>query len=234
MLTIEGLCAGYGENQVLHRVSLRVEEGRVISLVGGNGAGKTTLVNAVSGLVKPSAGRVVFDGEDLLPLKPYEVVGRGVVQVPEGRRLFAHMDVRENLLLGSSTPRSRAQRDVSLKEVHHLFPVLRERAGQLAGTLSGGEQQMVAIGRALMTRPRLLIFDEPSLGLAPRVVSEVFGVIEGLRNLGLAILLIEQNVRHSLGISQYGYVLESGRIVLEGEAAQLLKDEHIRRAYLGM
>ncbi|MFQ5693088.1 MAG: ABC transporter ATP-binding protein [Nitrospinota bacterium] len=234
MLRIEGVRAGYGENRVLHGISLHVGEGQVVSLIGGNGAGKTTLVNAVSGLVRPTAGSVTFEGEDLLPLKPHEIVERGVAQIPEGRKLFAHMSVRENLLLGSSTNRSRAHREETLREVHRLFPVLEERAGQLAGTLSGGEQQMVAIGRALMTKPRLLIFDEPSLGLAPKVVTEVFGVIQKLRERGLAILLIEQNVRHSLAVSQYGYVLENGRIVLEDEAGALLRDEHVRKAYLGI
>lgn len=234
MLSVSNLFAGYGEVEVLFDVSLSVEQGKIVSIVGANGAGKSTLINCISRLVKPSSGRISIYGIDLLGIQPYEAVQKGVVQVPEGRKLFAQMSVYENLLLGASHPSARAERDKSMRKVFELFPVLGERKDQIAGTLSGGEQQMLAIGRALMSKPRLLMLDEPSLGLAPRLVAEMFRVIRELNRDGLTVLLVEQNVKHCLSISDYAYVLENGEIVLEGSGGDLLANEHTRKAYLGM
>jgi len=234
MLSIETVSAQYGRARVLHEVSFGVAEGQIVSVVGANGAGKTTLVKVISGQLRPTRGRVVFEGADITACPAHEIVLRGIVQVPEGRRLFADMTVLENLLLGSTHPHARARRAEGLDHVHALFPILRERGGQLAGTLSGGEQQMLAIARGLMAQPRLLILDEPSLGLAPRVVTEIIEVIRTLNRHGLTVLLIEQNVRHSLTICHRGVVLENGRIVLVDSGKALLDNEHTRRAYLGL
>jgi branched-chain amino acid transport system ATP-binding protein len=234
MLDLQAVSAQYGRARVLHEVSFGVTEGQIVSVVGANGAGKTTLVKVVSGQLRPTGGRVVFDGEDITGLPPHEIVLRGVVQVPEGRRLFGDMTVLENLLLGSTHPRARAGRAEGLDRVHALFPILRERGAQLAGTLSGGEQQMLAIARGLMARPRLLILDEPSLGLAPRIVTGIIEVVRTLNREGLTVLLIEQNVKHSLSICHQGVVLENGHIALADTGAALLANEHTRRAYLGL
>ena len=234
MLSVEGISAQYGHARVLYEVTFGVAEGQIVSVVGANGAGKTTLVKVLSGQMRPTRGRVVFDGADITACPAHEIVLRGIVQVPEGRRLFADMTVFENLLLGSTHPRARALRGEGLDHVHALFPILHERGGQLAGTLSGGEQQMLAIARALMAQPRLLILDEPSLGLAPRVVTEIIEVIRTLNRRGLTVLLIEQNVRHSLAVCHQGVVLENGRVALVDSGEALLDNAHLRRAYLGL
>jgi branched-chain amino acid transport system ATP-binding protein len=219
---------------VLHDVSFEVEEGQIVSVIGANGAGKSTLVKVISGMVRPTIGQIIFDGEDITALPVHEIVTRGIVHVPEGRRLFNDMTVLENLQLGSTHDGARASRAQGLEKVYSLFPILAERRSQLAGTLSGGQQQMVAIGRGLMSSPKLLMLDEPSLGLAPKVVTEILTAISGLNQAGLTVLLIEQNVKHSLAISDRGVVLENGRIALADSGAALLNNEHTRRAYLGL
>ena len=234
MLNVRSVSAQYGRARVLDGVSFDVEAAEIVSVVGANGAGKSTLVKVISGMVRASAGQILFEGEDLTSLPPHEIVLRGIVHVPEGRRLFGDMTVLENLLLGSTHRAARATRAKGLDNVYGLFPILRERQSQLARTLSGGEQQMVAIARGLMTRPKLLMLDEPSLGLAPRIVTEILKVIGDLNRDGLTVLLIEQNVKHSLAIADRGIVLENGRIVLADTGEALLSNEHTRRAYLGL
>jgi branched-chain amino acid transport system ATP-binding protein len=234
MLSVEELSVQYAAFKALHGVSLTVQEGLIVSIVGANGAGKSTLINTVSGMVRPKAGRVVFDGVDLTTQQPHDIVRHGVVQVPEGRKLFPDMTVLENLQVGGSHKAARAARPKNVEEVYDLFPVLKERKGQLARTLSGGEQQMLAIGRALMSEPRVLMMDEPSLGLAPIIVQSIFEVVKELKARGLTIMLVEQNIRHSLQISDYAYVLETGRVALQGTGAEVLANEHTKAAYLGM
>ena len=234
MLSVRAIGAQYGRARVLHDVSFDVDEGQVVSVIGANGAGKSTLVKVISGMVRPTSGQIMFRGEDITTLPVHEIVSRGVVHVPEGRRLFGDMTVLENLLLGSTHAGARASRPQGLENVYTLFPILAERRSQLAGTLSGGQQQMVAIARGLMSCPQLLMLDEPSLGLAPKVVTEILGVISRLNEAGLTVLLIEQNVKHSLAISDRGVVLENGRIALADSGAALLNNEHTRRAYLGL
>jgi branched-chain amino acid transport system ATP-binding protein len=233
LLRLDGVCAGYRGLQVLHDVSLGVEQGEVVALIGANGAGKTTTLRVVSGAVRPTSGTVSFEGRDLARLPQHAVVRAGVVQVPEGRELFPGLTVRENLTMGGYTL-DREERARRLKEVHGLYPVLEERADQAADTLSGGQQQMLAIGRALMARPRLLLMDEPSLGLAPKLVGEMFEVIERIRRAGITVLLVEQNVVQALRAADRACVLESGRIVASGPSARLLDDERVRSAYLGL
>jgi branched-chain amino acid transport system ATP-binding protein len=234
LLSVHAIGAQYGRARVLHEVSFDVEEGQVVSVIGANGAGKSTLVKVISGMVRPTTGQIIFRGEDITALPVHEIVTRGVVHVPEGRRLFGDMTVLENLLLGSTHAGARASRSQGLENVYTLFPILAERRSQLAGTLSGGQQQMIAIARGLMSCPQLLMLDEPSLGLAPKVVTEILGVISRLNEEGLTVLLIEQNVKHSLAISDRGVVLENGRIALADTGAALLNNEHTRRAYLGL
>lgn len=234
MLEVIGLTAGYGRATALDGVSLRVESGEIVALLGPNGAGKTTLVNSIAGILGPSGGSVVFDGSDLTTLDPHRIISRGVAVVPEGRRIFPRMTVAENLVIGSYAPDARADRDASLARVHEIFPKLAERQDQEAGTLSGGEQQMLAIGRALMSKPRLLLLDEPSLGLAPIVVHGIFDVLREINNGGVSILLVEQNAVEALDLASRGYVLEEGRIVEEDTSEALLGDERLRKAYLGM
>jgi branched-chain amino acid transport system ATP-binding protein len=233
VLRIEGLSAGYGDVRVLHDLSLEVQEGEVVALVGANGAGKTTTMRTISGLLRPAAGRIDFLDRRIDRLSPARIVELGVVQVPEGRKVFPSMTVRENLELGSYR-RARSSRAESLERVFGMFPILHERQAQAAGTLSGGEQQMLAIGRALMARPRLIMLDEPSLGLAPRIVFEIFETIRAIRAEGLTVLLVEQNVQQSLRLADRGYVLENGRVALSGTGPELLASEHTRRAYLGI
>jgi branched-chain amino acid transport system ATP-binding protein len=234
LLELRDVRAGYGDLEVVRDVSLEIAAGEIVSVVGANGAGKTTLLRTVAGLVPAAAGAITFDGARLDRLPTHAIVERGVVRVPEGRRVFPDMTVRENLELGSYLPRARARRRDTLARVLAMFPRLEERAGQLAGTLSGGEQQMLAIGRGLMSLPRLLMLDEPSLGLAPLMVREIFATIRRINADGVTVLLVEQDVIHSLGMSHRGYVLESGSIVLRGGGAELLGNEHIRTAYLGI
>jgi branched-chain amino acid transport system ATP-binding protein len=234
LLNVRSVSAQYGRARVLDGVSFNVEAAEIVSVVGANGAGKSTLVKVISGMVRASAGQILFEGEDITSLPPHEIVLRGIVQVPEGRRLFGDMTVLENLLVGSTHRAARATRAEGLDHVYGLFPILLERQSQLARTLSGGEQQMVAIARGLMTRPKLLMLDEPSLGLAPKIVTEILTVIGDLNRDGLTVLLIEQNVKHSLAIADRGVVLENGRIVLADTGEALLRNEHTRRAYLGL
>ena len=233
MLEVERLEVAYGDAVALRDVSLRVGPGEAVAVVGPNGAGKTTLVNALAGLLPARAGRWRLDGADLTRMAPHRVCRHGVAIVPEGRRLFTGMTVEENLDLGCYLPRARAARAESLERVWRTFPVLRERRRQLAGALSGGQQQMVAIGRALMACPRLLLLDEPSLGLAPAVVDQLFGVVADIHREGMAVLLVEQNVARALALAARAYVLEEGCIVAEGPAADLLRQPHIQQAYLG-
>ena len=215
-------------------MSLSIEEGEIVSVVGANGAGKTTLLKAIAGLVRPTGGAVELRGERLDRLATHRIVERGVVRVPEGRRIFSEMTVRENLELGATPPHARRTRSTTLERVRDLFPILGERAQQIAGTLSGGEQQMLAIGRALMALPKLLMLDEPSLGLAPLVVKEILETIRRINAGGMTILLVEQDVMHSLKMSHRGYVLENGSIVLAGSGPELIANQHIRTAYLGI
>ena len=234
LLAVEGLHAGYGDVAVLHGVTVEVGAGEIVSLVGANGAGKTTLMRAISGVLPARAGTIRFEGRPIHGRRPAEIVRMGVVQVPEGRRIFPELTVRENLLVGGSNPVVRPRRAATLEEVLALFPVLRERGDQLGGTLSGGEQQMLAIGRSLMARPRLLMLDEPSLGLAPLMVATLFDVIRRVSAAGVTILLVEQNVAQALGLATRGYVLENGQITLAGTGAALLAAPEVRRAYLGL
>ena len=233
LLTIEGLRAGYGAVEVLRGVDLHMAPGELVALLGSNGAGKTTLNSVVSGLVPTWAGRVVFDGQDLTGAHYRRVVQAGLIQVPEGRKVFPNLSVLENLELGAFT-RARARRAENLVRVFDTFPRLRERQTQLAGTMSGGEQQMLAIGRGLMAEPRLLILDEPSLGLSPLLVEEMFALIARLREQGLAVLLVEQNVGQSLEIADRAYVMENGSIRFSGTSAELLASDTLRQAYLGV
>lgn len=233
MLAVRELAAGYGPVEVLRGVDLEVGAGEIVALLGPNGAGKTTLNRVVSGLLPPRAGEVRFDGAAVSRLPPQRIVEAGLVHVPEGRRVFPDLSVHENLLLGGYR-RGRARRAENLERVYGLFPRLAERRRQAAGTLSGGEQQMLAIGRALMAEPRLLILDEPSLGLAPLVVEQVLQLLVELNRAGLAVLLVEQNVVQSLAVARRAYVLEQGRIVAAGPSETLLADERLRRAYLGL
>jgi branched-chain amino acid transport system ATP-binding protein len=234
LLELRGVEVAYGDLPALRDVSVSLEAGETLSVVGANGAGKTTMLRAISGLMRPRAGRILLDGERLDSLPSHAIVGRGVVQVPEGRKIFPSLTVLENLELGSYIAAAKARRREGLEQVFGLFPRLKERESQAAGTMSGGEQQMLAIGRALMARPRVLMLDEPSLGLAPIMVREIFRIIGEINRLGMTVLLVEQNTRQALALSQRGYVLENGRVVLEGSGAELLGNEHVRRAYLGM
>ena len=234
LLELSGVDVAYGDLPALRGVDLAVEAGETLSVVGANGAGKTTMLRTISGLLRPRRGEVRFEGERIDRLPCHRVVERGVVHVPEGRKVFPSLSVRENLELGSYTRAAKARRAESLARVFGLFPRLREREGQAAGTLSGGEQQMLAIGRALMTLPKLLMLDEPSLGLAPLIVKEIFHTIAAINRDGTTVLLVEQNTRQALALSRRGYVLENGRVALVGSGAELLDNEHVKRAYLGM
>jgi branched-chain amino acid transport system ATP-binding protein len=233
MLTIENLEVAYGRTQVLWGVTLAIGEGEIIALVGANGAGKTTLLKTISGILKPKAGRIAFDGTSLEHASSRTIVQRGVVHVPEGRKLFPEMSILENLLMGGYMVPG-VERQKRLEQVFALFPILREREKQMAGTLSGGEQQMVALGRGLMAGPKLLMLDEPSLGLAPLVVEKIFEAVESIHREGVTVLLVEQNVHEALALANRGYVLENGRIAMEGAGADLLCNEHVRAAYLGI
>jgi branched-chain amino acid transport system ATP-binding protein len=235
MLDVRDLCAAYGDVQVLWGVSLEVRQGEVVSLIGPNGAGKTTLLRAIVGLHRPTDGSVDFEGSPIQSLPPHQVASRGITLVPEGRRLFGGMQVVENLEVGAYGAEARRERAESLRFVYQLFPVLAERKHQVAATLSGGQQQMLAIGRALMARPRLLLLDEPSLGLAPIVVQQIFGTLETVvRERGMTVLLVEQNARLALELADRAYVLERGRIAAAAPAAELAQDPRVRVAYLGV
>jgi branched-chain amino acid transport system ATP-binding protein len=234
LLEIESLHAGYGGAPAILDIALKVDDREIVAVIGPNGAGKSTLINTIAGLLKPERGTLRLAGIDLGRLAPHLVCRQGVALVPEGRRLFAGMTVEENLEIGCYRPEARRDRARSLDRVYELFPVLRERRQQLSGTLSGGQQQMVAIGRAMMAEPRLLLLDEPSLGLAPAIVGEMFRAIERIQSEGVAILLVEQNVGQAMEIADRAYVLEEGRIVAAGLPAELLAQSRIKEAYLGL
>jgi branched-chain amino acid transport system ATP-binding protein len=234
MLKINKINTFYGKVQALWDISMIIEEAEIVALVGANGAGKTTLLNTISGVLQPASGTITFDGQRIDGLPPHKIVDLGISHVPEGRRLFTDMSVHENLEMGAYTSRAWKGRNETFEQVYESFPILKERAKQLARTLSGGEQQMVAMGRGLMTKPKLCMFDEPSFGLAPLVMNEVFDVIKTLREQGITILLIEQHVPRTLEIADRAYVLENGHIVLEGDCQHLLKEEMVKKAYLGL
>ena len=235
MLRIKNLEAGYGKLRVLKRISLHVNPGEIVTLIGANGAGKTTLLSTITGLVRPTAVEVILKGQNIERRKAEQVVFLGCSLVPEGRQVFATMSVRENLVLGGYVQHAQGNKDQlqDMEYIYDLFPVLRERRDQLAGTLSGGEQQMLAMGRALMAKPALIMLDEPSTGLAPLVVKNIFRIIERLREEGNTVLLIEQNAKAALKVADRGYVLETGKIILEGQADELLANRDVQRAYLG-
>lgn len=234
LLRLDKIDVSYGEVQILKQVSMTIEEGEGICLLGNNGSGKTTTVNAISGIVPVRSGSIHFMGENLTNLSSHERVEMGLIQIPEGRKIFPTLTVEENLFLGSFLKKPKARRKQNLQMVMDLFPVLADRVHQLGGTLSGGEQQMLAIARGLMSMPKLLILDEASLGLAPLIVEEIFGVIQTIRKEGVTVLLVEQNVSQALAISDKGYVLEEGRVALSGTAAALMTDPQIKKLYLGM
>lgn len=236
MLKIKNLEAGYGKLKVLRKISMHVNPGEIVAIIGANGAGKTTLLNTVSGLVRAGSGDILFDRHDILRLPPEKIVFMGCSLVPEGRQVFADMTVRENLLIGAYVMYIRKKKEVAekgLEKIYSVFPVLKEREHQLAGTLSGGEQQMLSIGRALMAGPRLIMMDEPSMGLAPLIVKDIFNIVVKLRKDGNTVLLVEQNAKAALRIADRGYVLETGRIILEGSSEDLLSNRDVQRAYLG-
>ena len=236
MLEIHGISAHYGGVRALDDISFKLDEKEILALIGGNGAGKTTLLNLISGMIKPSKGNIFFKGKSILSLSPDKIVGLGIIQVPEGRHVFGPLTVKENLELGAYRRRGRQNQKKILDDFEYilaLFPVLEKRLKQRAETLSGGEQQMLAIGRALMGRPILLLLDEPSLGLAPLVVQEIISIIEKLRNEGTTILLVEQNARAALKISDRAYVLETGKVRIQGKASELMENEAVKKAYLG-
>jgi len=234
MLTIDKLNFSYGDMQVLWDIDLEVKQGEIVTVVGANGAGKSTTLKNISRLVKWSAGTITFNGTDLSRLAPHEVVECGIIQVPEGRKIFPEMTVLENLRMGSFIKSARKDREANVERVFSLFPRLKEREKQLGGTMSGGEQQMLAIGRGLMANPRLLLLDEPSLGLSPLFVRNIFDIITEINRQGVTILLVEQNVFQSLRIASRAYVLETGRVVLTGTGEALLNDDHVKKAFLGM
>lgn len=232
-LEIRDLCVSYGGIRALKGVSLSVDEGQIVTLIGANGAGKSTTLRAISGLQKMQSGSILYGGEELTSLPAKEIVRRGIIHVPEGRRVFPDMTVAENLKIGAFLRTDKAAIAQDMDYVYSLFPRLKERSWQLAGTLSGGEQQMLAVGRALMSRPKVLMMDEPSLGLAPLIVKDIFSIIRRVNQDGITVLLIEQNANAALRIADYGYVLETGTIALSGTGEELLKNESVREAYLG-
>jgi branched-chain amino acid transport system ATP-binding protein len=234
LLNIKNIDVFYGDVQVLQNVSLEIKQGEIISLVGSNAAGKSTTINAVSGINPCRRGNIEYKGQVISGMAPNKIVDLGVVQIPEGRKLFPEMTVLENLELGAYTPHARKKRKDTLEMVFGMLPKLKERERQLAGSLSGGEQQMCAIGRGLMAKPELLMLDEPSLGLSPVMVQTVFKIVEDIKKQGITVLLVEQNVKHSLKVSDRGYVLETGRVVMEGTGTELLNDEYLKKAYLGI
>ncbi|MST81866.1 ABC transporter ATP-binding protein [Bilifractor porci] len=233
MLKVENLKVRYGMIEAIKGISFEVRDGEIVTLIGANGAGKTTTMHAISGLLKPASGSITMDGQDLVKMPSHKIVSLGLAQVPEGRRVFAQQTVEENLILGAYTRRDKAGIAKDQERVFDLFPRLKERRTQLAGTLSGGEQQMLAMGRALMAKPKLVLMDEPSMGLSPLLVKEIFHIIEDINKQGTTVLLVEQNARMALAIADRAYVLETGKITLEGTGEELAKDERVRKAYLG-
>jgi len=233
-LEVNNIDVSYGDVQIIFDLSMHIEEGEVVSIIGGNGAGKSTLLRTISGLMKPSSGRISFKGRSMHTLPPEEIVNRGIVHVPEGRRLFSLMTIKDNLIVGAYNKEADKYKEQTLAQVYEMLPRLKERENQTALTMSGGEQQMVAIGRGLMARPKILMLDEPSLGLAPVLINSIFETIRKIADQGTTVLLVEQDVNHSLRLSDRGYVLEHGRIALEGRADELLGNPHIKEAYLGI
>ncbi len=235
MLKVNGIDVAYGDVQVLKNVSLDVNDKEFVAVIGANGAGKTTLMKTISGLLKPKHGTIDFEGKRISDLEPHKITERGIVQVPEGRLLFPFMSVRENLEMGAFTRKDKTEIAELMNTVFELFPILKEREKQAAGTLSGGEQQMVAVGRALMASPKFLMFDEPSLGLSPKLVLQIFNLVVRInKELGITVLLVEQNVQHSCQISDRAFVIENGEVVLSGTGEEMLENPHVRRAYLGL
>ena len=234
MLRVDNIDVFYGDLQILWDVSFEVNEGEIVALVGANGSGKSTTLKTISGLLSPANGSILFQDQQLHMIPANKIIEHGVAHVPEGRRLFPEMTVRENLIMGSLSPAAKAKRNETMEWVFGLFPRLREREKQMAGTLSGGEQQMVAVGRGLMALPKLIMFDEPSLGLAPILVADIFRIIKRINKEGVTVLVTEQNTKQSLETSDRGYVLENGRVVLSGSGQELLDNEHVKQAYLGI
>jgi len=234
LLEINNIDVSYGDVQVIFDLSLKVEKGEVVSIIGGNGAGKSTLLRTISGLMSPSAGNITFDGVPIQKETPEGIVTCGIVHVPEGRRLFPLMSVKDNLIVGAYNKRANRDVEQTLQKVYDLLPRLEERENQMAMTLSGGEQQMVAIGRGLMGQPQLFMLDEPSLGLAPILIKDIFETVRKIADLGTTVLMVEQDVKHSLSLSDRGYVLEHGRVAMEGKAEDMIDDPHIKEAYLGI
>ncbi len=234
MLALEDVYVNYGTLQIIQGVSMKIKDGEMISLVGSNGAGKTTLLKTISGLKKAMAGKILWDGEDITSLSPDKIVARGIVQVPEGRKLFPQMTVQENLELGSYLKEAKKKRKDTLEYVYEMLPDLRKKAKMPAGSLSGGQQQMVAIGRGLMACPKVLIFDEPSIGLSPLLTDIMFEIIQKIKDAGTTVMLVEQNVQNALRMADRGYVLEQGKIAMEGKASDLLENEELKKSYLGL
>ena len=233
MLEVKDLEVYYGVIQAIKRISFHVDKGEIIALIGANGAGKTTTLHTVTGLISPKNGHVLFEGKDITKIPAHKIVSMGMAHVPEGRRVFAELSVYENLKMGAYTRKDKNEIEESLKNVYKRFPRLEERKNQMAGTLSGGEQQMLAMGRALMSRPKIILMDEPSMGLSPIMVNEIFDIIRSVSESGTTVLLVEQNAKKALSIADRAYVLETGKIVLEGKAKDLLEDDSIKKAYLG-
>ncbi|NMA49480.1 MAG: ABC transporter ATP-binding protein [Tissierellia bacterium] len=233
MLLINDLHVSYGGIKALRGITLRIEDNKIVTLIGANGAGKSSTLRAIMNLVKKESGKVYFDDEDITDFKTKDIVKKGIVLSPEGRRVFSNLTAEENLILGAYTIKDRSEIEKQMKKIYEIFPILKERSWQKAGTLSGGEQQMLAVGRALMVKPKVLMLDEPSLGLAPLLVKDIFDIIKEIHSQGNTILLVEQNAKKALEVADYGYVLETGNLVLEGEGTELLNDEKVKAAYLG-
>ena len=233
MLTINDLQVYYGVIQAIQGISFEVNEGEIIALIGANGAGKTTILHTITGLVTPKSGQIDFEGQDLLKTKAHKIVSLGMAHVPEGRRIFAELTVFENLIMGAYHRKDKEGIEETLKSVYRRFPRLEERKKQIAGTLSGGEQQMLAMGRALMSKPKIMLLDEPSMGLSPLFVTEIFDIIQEINKSGTTVLLVEQNAKKALSIAHRGYVLETGKIVLSGDASEMLNNDSVKKAYLG-
>lgn len=233
MLEVKNLQVYYGVIQAIKDVSFKVNEGEIIALIGANGAGKTTILRTISGLISAKRGEILYNGVDLQKIHPHKIVQMGIAHVPEGRRVFSQLTVYENLLMGAYTRKDKDGVEETLKQVYKRFPRLKERKNQMAGTLSGGEQQMLAMGRALMSKPRIILMDEPSMGLSPILVEEVFDIIKSINKSGTTVLLVEQNAKKALSIADRAYVLETGKIVLEGDAKELMNNESVKKAYLG-
>lgn len=233
MLEVKDLQVFYGVIQAIKNVSFKVNEGEIIALIGANGAGKTTILQTISGLITPKQGEILYNGTDLKKIPAYKIVAMGVAHVPEGRRVFSQLTVYENLLMGAYTRNDKKDIEETLRQVYKRFPRLEERKNQMAGTLSGGEQQMLAMGRALMSKPKIILMDEPSMGLSPILVEEVFDIIQSINKSGTTVLLVEQNAKKALSIAHRAYVIETGKIVLEGDAKELMNNESVKKAYLG-